>query len=413
MFHAYFFSESKTTYSFPNNIDAPDRMLTLRTKLLFGQSRTFLRNALVAGQFVIAVTFIIGLLVFERQMHYIEQKDLGYSYTQVVKIPIDRQNSNRIEALRTDLKEISGVRDITYGYLDLGGKAGTFGVEYLAPNGETKHMAANLENVATNYMTFFNMKIVAGRDFMQFNPQNEYIINESMAKLIGNPDPVGKAINLSGNFLKGTIVGVVRDFNYGSLHNKIAPLLVSSISHISVWKKQLYVKIATDSIDSTLSQIRSTLRPFFHGNEVELQFLDEHFRQVYSADEEAGKVVSVIGGLAVMIACLGLLSMAAFVIVRRTKEIGIRKVLGASVTNIVGILSVQFIRLVAIAFLIAAPLAGWLMNGWLQGFAYRVGVSWWIFVAAAGLVAAIAFLTVSFVSIRAARANPVNSLRSE
>jgi putative ABC transport system permease protein len=385
----------------------------LRTKLLFGRSRTSLRNVLVTGQFAIAVVFIIGLTVFLRQLNYMENKDLGYSYQQVVKVPLDMLSANKIETLRSELLKIKGVKDLTYGYLMLGDKGGTFGVDYIAPDGATKHISAIMENGAPNYLRFFNMKIVAGRDFTPVNPQNEYIINESMAKLLGHADPIGKEINLAGGLPKGVIVGVVKDFNFSSLHDKVKPLLIASIGYIAVWKQQLYIKVDADGVAETLTGIGAALKPFFRDREPELRFLDEHFRQVYNAERQASSMIAIIGGLAIGIACLGLLSLAAFVILRRTKEIGIRKVLGASITGIVTTLSKEFIGLVVIAFLIAAPIAWWLMSGWLQGFPYRVAMSWWIFAAAAVAAVGVAFLTISFLTVRAAKANPVNALRTE
>jgi putative ABC transport system permease protein len=257
------------------------------------------------------------------------------------------------------------------------------------------------------------MTLVAGHGFSSDNPHDEYIINESLARLLGHADPVGKEINLAGGFKPGVIVGVVKDFNYSSLHQKIEPLLITSVDFIPVWKSQLYIRVSADGIAQTLPAITAALRPVFHGEAPQVEFMDDHFRQVYNVEEQAGALVAIIGGLAVSIACLGLLSLAAFVVVRRTKEIGIRRVLGASVTGIAASLSREFIRLVAIAFLIAAPLAGWMMDRWLRNYAYRISLGWWIFALAGVIALGIAFATVCGVSIRAARANPINSLRSE
>jgi putative ABC transport system permease protein len=270
-----------------------------------------------------------------------------------------------------------------------------------------------MENGGSNYIHFFHMTLVAGHGFSSGKPHNEYIINESLARLLGHVNPIGKEINLAGGFEPGRIVGVVKDFNFSNLRQKIEPLLITSVDFVPMWKRQLYIRVSADGIAQTLPAITAALRPAFQGEEPRLEFMDDHFRQVYSAEEQAGTLVAIIGGLAVLIACLGLLSLAAFVVVRRTKEIGIRKVMGASVTGIVAALSKEFIRLVAIAFSIAAPVAGWMMNRWLQDFAYRVPLGWWIFALSGVLALGIAFLTVSLVSIRAARANPVNSLRSE
>ena len=400
--------------SYPAYLIAASRIEeALRTRLLFGRSRTSLRNILVTGQFAIAVLFIFSMVVFLRQINYMEKKDLGFSYSQVVRVSLDSHSAGHLETMRSDLSKIAGVNDITYGYVNFGDKQGTFGVNYEAPDGTTKLLSAVMENGAPNYLRFFNMKIVAGRDFTSVNPRNEYIINESLARLIGNAQPVGKEIDLAGGMPKGTVVGVVKDFNYGSLHEKIQPMLIASVDFIPVWKSQLYIKVTAEGIQQTLARIDAALKPYFHDREPELEFLDEHFRQVYSSENEASSLIAIIGGLALTIACMGLLSLAAFVIVRRTKEIGIRKVLGASVPQVMLILSKEFIRLVGVAFLIGAPVAAWLMNGWLREFAYRIELAWWIFALAGIVVVGIALLTVSCITIRAARANPVGNLRSE
>jgi putative ABC transport system permease protein len=385
----------------------------LRTKLLFTRSRTSLRNVLVTGQFAIAVAFIIGLLVFLRQLDYIRNKDLGYSYEQVIRVPLDTRAADRLPLIRAALAPVRGVKELTTGFMNLGGKGSMFGIDYRSPEGKQEHISVNMENGGSNYIRFFRMTLVAGHGFSSDNPHDEYIINESLARLLGHADPVGKEINLAGGFKPGVIVGVVKDFNYSSLHQKIEPLLITSVDFIPVWKSQLYIRVSADGIAQTLPAITAALRPVFHGEAPQVEFMDDHFRQVYNVEEQAGALVAIIGGLAVSIACLGLLSLAAFVVVRRTKEIGIRRVLGASVTGIAASLSREFIRLVAIAFLIAAPLAGWMMDRWLRNYAYRISLGWWIFALAGVIALGIAFATVCGVSIRAARANPVNSLRSE
>jgi putative ABC transport system permease protein len=385
----------------------------LKTKLLFANSRTSLRNILVTGQFAIAIVFIVGLIVLLRQLDYMRNKDLGYSYEQVVRIPIDTRAAARLPLIRSTLATIPGVKEVTNGFMTLGGKGDLFGIDYKTPEGKMEHVSVNLEDAGTNYLRFFNMHLVAGRGFSSDKPYDEYIINESLAKLIGHKDPIGKTINLSGGWKPGAIVGVVKDFNYSSLHKNIEPLIITAADFITNWQTQLYVKVTAGDITKTLPAITTALKPIFNGPEPRLEFLDEHFRQIYSNEIQAGTLITVIGGLAIFIACLGLLSLAAFVIVRRTKEIGIRKVLGASVPNIVTILSTEFVRLVIIGFCIAAPLAGWIMHSWLEGFAYRTTLSAWIFAAAGAGTLLIAIATISLISIRAARANPVGSLRMD
>ncbi len=387
--------------------------LILKSRILFGQSRTSLRNVLVTGQFAIAVIFIVSLIVFLKQLSFLENKDLGYSYNQILKIPLDMQTASKLPVMRSQLLKIKGVADVTEGYMELGGNGALFGINYTAPDGESKQVSVNFENAATNYIKFFGMKIVAGRDFSKDNPANEYLINETLAKQIGYTNPIGKQINLSGGWPAGIITGVVSDFNYSSLHTKIEPLIISSVNYMPVWQKQLYIKVSTASISNTLKEVQTELKSITGDNDLSYQFLDEHFKQVYQSERQAGTMIAIAGGLAIAIACLGLFSLAAFVIVRRTKEIGIRKVLGASVQNIVATLSKDFIRLVIMAFVIASPIAWYAMHNWLQDFAYRIEISWWMFGFAGLLAVLIAILTVSFQAIKAAIANPVKSLRTE
>jgi putative ABC transport system permease protein len=385
---------------------------SIRSKVLFAGSRSSVRNILTTGQFAIAVIFIVCLVVFIKQVQYIQNKDLGYSYDQVIKIPIDAKNATRTAVLKSDLLQVKGVTDVTHGYMEMGKNGNLFGIDYVAPDGQAKKISVNFENVAANYVPFFDMKLVSGRNFNSRNANNEYLVNETLARQMGYDDPVGKPINLS-SWPAGTVVGMVKDFNYSSLHSKIEPLIIGAINYVPQWNQQLYVKISTTDVFATVQQLESVWKKL-SGNEVaNWQFMDDHFKEIYKSEKQAGSMIAVIGGLSIAIACLGLLGLAAFIMARRTKEIGIRKVLGASVTSVVGNLSKDFIRMVVIAFILASPVAYWLCNSWLQNFAYRIDISWWMFAVAGGITVFIAFMTVIFLAVRAAIANPVLALRSE
>ncbi|MFM9908973.1 MAG: FtsX-like permease family protein [Chitinophagaceae bacterium] len=384
----------------------------LKTKILLGPSRTTLRNILVTGQFTIAAAFIVSLLVFIKQLRFLQEKDLGYSYNKVIKINLDATNATKLPIMRSQLLKTPGVSDVTNGFIELGKNGSLFGIDYIAPDGQSKHISANFENAGTNYVSFFDMKILAGNSFRPDHPGNEYLVNETLAKKMGYTNPVGKQINLT-SFPSGVVVGMVKDFNYSSLHGKIEPLLISSISDVPVWQSQLYVKIATADIAGTLKNVGATLQSVSGDKDLNWQFMDEHFKQVYKSERQAGTMVAIIGGLAITIACFGLLSLAAFMILRRTKEIGIRKVIGASVNSISLMLSKEFMKLTLISILIAFPVAWWAMNNWLEGFAYRITIGPSIFIIAGLFVALITLITVSFQAIKAAFANPVKSLRNE
>ncbi|HEX8020116.1 ABC transporter permease [Mucilaginibacter sp.] len=383
----------------------------LKTKVLLGGSKSSLRNVLVTGQFAIAVIFMISLMVILKQLKYMQQRDLGYSYSQVIKLPMDLQLAKKMPVLKAEIAKVKGVKDITNGFMEMGGNGSLFGIDFIAPNGEAKKITVNMENAGINYISFFDMKMIAGRTFSK-GQQNEYIINQTLAKQIGYADPVGKPINIT-SLPPGRIIGVVKDFNYSSLHKTIEPLIIGSMDYIPYWQTNLYVKVSGTDVSQTLREIQKTFNGISGDNKFDYQFIDDHFNEVYHSERQAGSMIAIIGGLAMLISCLGLLSLAAFVVLRRKKEIGIRKVLGASVTNITALLSKEFLILVFIAFVIASPVAYYFMNKWLQGFAYRINIQWWVIAGAGGAAIVIAFITISFQSIKAALANPVKSLRSE
>jgi putative ABC transport system permease protein len=383
----------------------------LRTKKLAGNSASSLRNILVTGQFMAAIIFIIGVIVMIKQLKLLQTKDLGYSYSQVIKMPLDMQDAQKLSILRSELVKIRGVDDVTHGYLELNGTGSLFGIDYQSPNGQ-QHISVNFENATAGYVKFFGMKIINGHDLTKNNTGNEYLINETLAKQIGWANPVGKEINLAGGWPPGVIAGIVKDFNYSTLHSAIEPLIIGNID-LPVFEKQLYIKLSTANVMKTISQVVNRVRTVTGNAGIDYVFLDDDFKAGYNSEKQASVMVAIVSSLAIIIACLGLLGLAAFIITRRTKEIGVRKVLGASVINITALLSKDFLMLVFIACLAAFPLSYWMMNKWLQSFAYRIAISWWVFVVATIIAIIIALLTVSFQAIRAAVANPVKSLRTE
>jgi putative ABC transport system permease protein len=384
----------------------------LKNKNLAGQSGSLLRNILVTGQFTIAVIFIISLIVTTKQLRFLQNKDLGYSFTQIIKIPLDMQTAGKLPVLRSELSKIKGVEDINTGNLELGGNGALMGINYLAPDGQQQNMSVNFENVSPGYVHFFGMKILEGHDLGKGNNDNEYLINETLAKQIGYANPIGKEINLAGGWPPGEIAGVVKDFNYSSLHSKIEPLIIGNFN-LPFFQKQLYIKLSTADISKTLQKVVATAKSISGNSNISYVFLDDTFKELYRSEKQTEIIIAVVGGLAMIIAGLGLLSIASFVILRRTKEIGIRKILGASGAKIAAMLSKDFLSLVLISILLAFPVAWWVMNKWLQSFAYRIHISWWIFLIAGAAAIFIALITISFQTIKAALANPVKSLRSE
>ncbi|HMG68318.1 MAG TPA: FtsX-like permease family protein, partial [Chitinophagaceae bacterium] len=270
--------------------------------------------------------------------------------------------------------------------------------------------------VSLGYVGVYKIKILAGRDFTytDFNPNfdklHNIILNESAIKLLGYASPqdaIGKTI-IRGR--KWDIIGVINDYHQKSLRYPVEPTMLfpaySTNSYISV-------KVDAKDLPATIAAIKKTYDSFFPGNLFDYFFLDKRFNDQYNNDRLFGKVFGVFAGFAIFIACLGLLGLSLFATTQRTKEIGVRKVLGASVTSIIVLLSKDFIKLIIIAFVIASPIAWYVMHKWLQDFAYRISISWWIFLTAGSLAVLIALITISFQSIKAAISNPVKSLRTE
>ncbi len=273
-------------------------------------------------------------------------------------------------------------------------------------------------DIDEDYIPTLGMELVAGRNFSpnMATDSNAIIINETAARKLGFENPVGQKIygdNANFNPEEGmpvqTIIGVVKDFHFESLRQNIGA--------VSFWLDpypgNIVLKVDTDNLPDLIAGIERTWKTFAPDQPFAYRFMDESFDQVYRSERRISSLFSIFSGLSIFIACLGLFGLAAFATERRTKEIGIRKVLGASTANLVALLSKDFLKLVLIALIIAIPIAWYAMNGWLQDFAYAVEIDWWVFVIAGVLAILIAFLTVSFQSVKAALANPINSLKNE
>lgn len=382
----------------------------LKSKVLFG-NKTTLRGMLVTVQFAIAIVLVAGIIIIVKQLDFINKTDLGYKYDQVISMPMGFADASKFDVLESELRKIGQVKDVSFSREEFGTDAGLFGVDYTDAEGKAQKISMNTANVAYNYIPFFRMKMVQGRSFSTQSHDKEYIINEAFAKQVGWKDPIGQPIDVT-SWEKGTIVGVVKDFNFNSLHHKIEPLVISS-ANSPYFMKNLYVKLAPGDVTATLSQIKTAWQKVTGNHDAAYNFLDEHFKQVYKADRQGGVIITLLGGVAIFIACLGLFGLTTHAIQRRLKEISVRKVLGANVAGIVTLLSRDFFKFIAIAALIAFPIAWALMSRWLNNFAYRINISWWV-LALAGLASlTIALLTISIQAIKAATANPVKNLKTE
>ncbi|MBS1935011.1 MAG: ABC transporter permease, partial [Bacteroidetes bacterium] len=383
----------------------------LKGSMKFSSGATFFRKGLVVFQFVLSVMLIIGTIMISKQVHFIQTTNLGLDRENLVYIPIEgdlRQNFNLFKDEALNIPGVTAVSRMTGSPTEIGSNTG--GVDWDGKDPSVRPMFSQA-SVGYDFAKTVHVKMVQGRDFSKDYGTDSvgYIINEAALRKIGYKDPIGKRLTFWGK--KGTIVGVVKDFHFASLRVAIEPLVLR-LRDKEEWGTIL-VKIEaakTKQAMSGLEKLGKELNPKFPFN---YQFADENFNKMYRSEQVIDKLSTSFAILAIFISCLGLLGLAMFTAEQRTKEIGIRKVLGASVSGLFTLLSKEFLQLVFIAFVIAAPLAWWAVSKWLQDYTYRTDISWWVF-AVAGIAALfIALLTVSFQAIKAAVANPVKSLRTE
>ncbi|WEA02252.1 ABC transporter permease [Mucilaginibacter sp. SJ] len=388
----------------------------LSGKLAGGFKGSWLRSVLVVFQFSISIFLIIGTIVIYNQLNYIQTKNLGYNRNQVLVINNAFELGSHAKTFKNEVKQIQGVVNATLtGYLPTGKNRGTSIFYKEAAADQKTALFPQSWRVDADYISTLGMKISAGRDFSasMSTDSTGLVINETAAKFLGFTNPVNKILyrNMDGNrdHVKAYhIIGVVKDFNFNSLRENISPMIFLMDEDSG----NLSIRVNTTNLPALVDQIKSKWQGMTQ-SQFSYSFMDQDFDANYRAEQRTGTISIIFTVLAISIACLGLFGLAAYAAEQRTKEIGIRKVLGASVSAIVNTLSKDFIKLVLISIAITTPLAWYLMNKWLQDFAYRISIQWWV-LALAGVVAIIiAVATVSFQSIKAALANPVNSLKNE
>jgi putative ABC transport system permease protein len=388
----------------------------LKGKLTADNNSFGLRRSLVVFQFFISVTLIIGTIVVYRQMKYIQNINLGYDKQQLITIPNSWALGNNEQAYKQELLRDPRVVHATSSWFKPAGPTNSNNA-LVYPEGHDNQPMRTVEyHVDEQYIPTLGMQIAAGRNFSKDFPTDSLgmIINESAARAFGwnAMSAMGKRL-VRVNSDKGTnvpfhVVGVVKDFNFNSLHNPISPLLMTLQP-----EGGLIFKVNTTDISGLIATMKKRWDAYNTGETFTYSFMDDLFNKTYAAEQKTGTILNIFSALTIFVACLGLFGLATYAAEQRKKEIGVRKVLGATVSQLTQLLSKEFLKLVLIASLIAFPVAWWAMNQWLQSFAYRIHISWWIF-AIAGLSALmVALLTVSAQAIKAAVANPVNSLRSE
>jgi len=381
--------------------------------------RVWIRKTLTVSQFVIAQFFIIATLVVGKQIRYSLNKDMGFKKEAILNFnaPYNFQNPDDKQfVLQQKLKEIPGILQLSLAGSAPADENTNISTMKFNKDGKEIETSVQVKQADTGYFSLYNMKLVAGRNLEQSDTTREYIINEAYAKFLGYNDPakiIGRFIDRSDR--KIPIVGVIADFNTKSLHSGIPPLAFScQAKRHATFHVALAPKLTdTDSWKATISKIETAWKEVYPEEEFKYEFFDESIAKFYKKEQQTARLLNWSAGLAIFISCLGLLGLVIYTTTQRTKEIGVRKVLGASATQIVSLLSKDFIQLVIVGFAIAAPLAWWAMHKWLEDFAYRTGISWWVFALSGMLMALIALLILSIHTIRAALNNPVKSLRTE
>jgi putative ABC transport system permease protein len=389
-----------------------------------GKRSSGLRGALVVFQFMISISLLIGTAVVFRQLSYIQHEKLGYDRDQVLIIQDTYWLGDHQDVFRHELEQDPQVASVSAsGYLPAGN---TYGNNFIIYGDQHKDQLINSlrYEVDEHYIPTLGMTLAAGRNFSKSfgSDSTGTVINETTARNFGwipagKPDAAAGALNHTitrpdneGKPITWHVIGVVRDFHFKSFHDLITPLVMTLGPGDG---SNLIVKTRTKDVASLLAKAKKQWAGLKAGAPFAYSFLDDRFNKTYNSEQHMGLIMGVFAGLTIFVACLGLFGLATFTVERRTKEIGIRKVLGADAASIVTLLSQEFLRLVGLAFLIAAPLAGLLMNKWLQDFSYRVSIGWWIFALAGVLAIAITLLTVGFRALWAAMANPVKSLRTQ
>jgi len=375
-----------------------------------------LRRSLVVFQFTTSIVLIVGTLVVYNQLRYMRNQPLGFSKDQMLTIDFggDDKITKNYEDIKTRFKALPGVLSATVSH-GLPGRGGANAhSEFENRQGDMQPLNINMYDVDYDFIPVYDMKIIAGRTFARgfgTDTTQSVVINEATAKILGYKSPndaIGKKFDQWGR--KGQIIGVVKDFHYRSLQTGVEPLNMRFNPGNS---RFLTLKIANQNIPATIASIESKWKTIAPQIPLEYSFVNQQFNKQYAGEERFGTLFLYFSVLAIFISCLGLLGLASYSTLQRTREIGIRKVLGASVFSITNMLSKEFLQLVLIAAVIAFPIAWFGMNKWMQGFAYKAGIGWWIFAVSGMLAMLIAITTVSFQSVKAALANPVKSLRSE
>ena len=382
-------------------------------KLKTNSGAVFIRQGLVILQFATSIVFIITTIVIYQQLQFVQHRDLGYEKDGLLYMPLQGKMKDHFDAIRNDLIRTGYTADATVSssaVLQLGSNTGDFDWPGKDPK---KQVLITVEQVSPHYIATMGMKLSAGRDFHEVAAQdsNNIVINETLARIITKGNPVGSLITRDGGNQKFRVVGVIKDFVYNDMYQSAAPLILfCDITYTAF----LSIRLKPNAdLPKALAATEKVMKASNPGYPFEYKFVNVEFENQFKTETLTGRLSAIFASLAIFISSLGLFGLAAYAAERRTKEIGVRKVLGASVTGLTGLLSRNFLALVLLSCLIAFPAAWWIMHDWLKSFAYRSSIDWTVFALSGVSALLIALLTVSVITIRAAMANPIRSLRTE
>lgn len=383
-----------------------------------GNAQLSLRRGLIVGQFAISQLLIIGTIIAYSQMKYFRSADIGYSREAVLTVLIPEKKPGQLESLKAKLTGLPGIQSMSFAMTTPSSTSNwTTGFRF-GDSDKEPDFGVLMRPADTAYVHTYGLKLLAGRMYQPADTIRELVINEAFMKRLGFQKPeqmIGKLMRVNGEDMKKPIVGVVKDFNAFSLHQRIEPSVLTSYrdQYRSLGIKLSARQGGTEAISQLLNEIETRWNDTFPDFVFKYSFLDETLANFYKTEERMYLLFQLLAGIAIFIGCLGLYGVVAFMVETRTKEVGIRKALGASTANIFGLFSFDFVKLVLVALVLSSPLAWYVMDQWLQKFAYKIDIEWWMFALAGLLAVGIALLTVSFQSIKAALMNPVTSLRSE
>ncbi|MCR8558759.1 ABC transporter permease [Mucilaginibacter sp. BJC16-A38] len=383
----------------------------LKGGLKLDSGTTLFRKGLVVFQFVLSVVLIIGTIIVSRQVSYIQSTNLGFDRDNLVYISVEGNLAQGYETFKNEALKLPGIKSISRSSNPPTTISNS--TVYVDWEGKDPSTKVSFSDAAVGYdfVSTVKLSMVAGRDFSRDFATDTagYVVNEEAVKRLGYSNPIGKPLTIWG--AKGKIIGVIKDFHFSSLHDKIKPLILYCGEKAG--DGMILVRTMPGKTKQALTSLEGICRQMNPNFQFTYTFSDDEYNKLYNSEQIVSKLSDGFAFLAIFISCLGLLGLAMFTAEQRVKEIGIRKVLGASVTSLFALLSAEFLWLVLIALLIAIPVASYAMNYWLQSFAYHTPVQWWIFALSAGLIILIALATVSLQAIRAALINPIKSLRSE